>query len=113
MATPEDIASLPLEVLEPRRVGDANQIAGGKDRLAVAKRIGGMDVAFDHVVVQQAIDHIGALAIRSAEYEGVPEQIALVAKGVDADALFLAEVFEGVVGVERIVRDGRSGNDMH
>jgi hypothetical protein len=37
LATPEDIASLPLEVLERRCVGDADQITGGKDRLAVAR----------------------------------------------------------------------------
>ena len=72
LAAPEDIESLTFEVLETRRVGDAHQITGGKDRLAVAKGIGGMDVAFDHVVVQQAVDYVGALAVRGAEHEGVP-----------------------------------------
>lgn len=72
LATPEDIAALPLEVPEPRREGDADQITGGKDRLAVAKGIGGMDVAFDHIVVQQAVGYVWALAVRGAEHEGVP-----------------------------------------
>ena len=71
LATPEYQASLPLEVLEPRRVGDADQSTGGKDRLAVAKRIGGMDVAFDYPVVHQAIDHVGALAVRGAKHQRV------------------------------------------
>src|SRR5450631_2209397 len=99
--TPEDIESLTFEVLETGRVGDAQQMAGAKDGFAVAKRIGGMNVAFDHLIVHQAIDHVGALAIRCAEHQRVPKRIAFVAKGVDADALFLANVFEGVVGVER------------
>jgi len=45
LATPEDIASLTFEVLETGRVGDAHQMAGAKDGFAVAKRIGGMNVA--------------------------------------------------------------------
>jgi hypothetical protein len=72
LAIPKYLASLPLEVLEPRRVGDADQITGGKDRLAVAKRIGGMDVAFDHLVVHQAIDHESALPVRGAKHQRVP-----------------------------------------
>jgi hypothetical protein len=47
-------------------------MAGAKDGFAVAKRIGGMNVAFDYVVVHQTINHVGALAIRGAEHQRVP-----------------------------------------
>ena len=70
--TPEDIESLTFEVLETGRVGDAQQMAGAKDGFAVAKRIGGMNVAFDHLIVHQAIDHVGALATRCPEHQRVP-----------------------------------------
>ena len=72
LAAPEDIESLTFEVLETGRVGDAHQMAGAKDGFAVAKRIGGMNVAFDYVVVHQTINHVGALAIRGAEHQRVP-----------------------------------------
>jgi hypothetical protein len=29
-----------------------------------------MDVSFDHLIVHQAIDDVGALSVRSAEHEG-------------------------------------------
>ena len=58
-------------------------MGGAKDGFAVAKRIGGMNVAFDYVVVHQTINHVGALAIRGTEHQRVPQQVALVAKGVD------------------------------
>ena len=73
----------------------------GEDRLGVAVAVGRVDVAAYDVVAHQPVNDIGALALRSAHHERVPEQLALVDEGVGADALTLAEVLERVAGVER------------
>ena len=64
--------------------------------------VGGVDVAFDHVVAHEAVNDIRALAFRRAENQRMPEQIALIDEGISADPLALAEVFEGMVGIERV-----------
>jgi hypothetical protein len=61
---------------------------------------GQVNIALDDLVVHQPIDDVSALLIRRAKDGGVPQQVALVPEGVDADALALAEVFVRVVGVK-------------
>ena len=68
----EDVEPLTLEVLKARGVRKPCQMAGGKDRFGVPKGIRRMNIAFDHFIVHQAIDHLGALAIRGAEHQRVP-----------------------------------------
>ena len=65
-------------------------------------RVGGVDVAFDHVVTHEAINDICALAFRRAENQGMPEQVALIDEGESADPLAFAKIFEGMVGIERV-----------
>jgi len=45
----KNIKPLTFEILETWRVGEAQQVAGGKYRLAISKGIGGVDIAPDHV----------------------------------------------------------------
>ena len=47
-------------------------MARGEDRFGVAKGIRGMNIAFDHFIVHQTIDHVGALALCGAEDQRVP-----------------------------------------
>jgi hypothetical protein len=47
-------------------------VAGGKYRLAIAKRIGRVDVTLDDIVVHQAVDNVGAFPIRGAKDQRVP-----------------------------------------
>jgi hypothetical protein len=61
-----------------------------------------VDVALDHVVVHQAVDDVGTLALGGADDGRVEQQVPLVDEAVDADAFALAEVLERVVGVERV-----------
>ena len=46
-----------------------------------------VDIASDHVVVHQPVDHVCALTLPSAEDERVKQQIAIVNKAVDAHPL--------------------------
>ena len=69
----EDRETLSLEVLDPGGVGEAEQVHGPEDGLGVAVRVRGVDVAPDHVVVHQAVDDVGALALGGAD-DGRVEQ---------------------------------------
>ena len=46
-----------------------------------------MDVTLDDIVVHQAVDNVGTFSVSRAKDGGVPQQVALVPEGVDADAL--------------------------
>lgn len=89
----EDIEHLLFQVFDARRVGKTEQMRGGKNRFAVAVGIGGMDIAFDDIVIHQPVDHIGAFALCGAEHKGMPEQIALIDKSVGAHAQAFAKIF--------------------
>lgn len=71
-AAAENIQPLPLEILEARRVRDLHQEAGGEYRFAVSESIGGMNVALNHIVFQQTIDHVGTFALGGTEDQRVP-----------------------------------------
>ena len=68
----KNIKPLTFEILETWRVGEAQQVAGGKYRLTISKGIGGMDVTLDDIVVHQAVDNVGALSIGRAKDQRVP-----------------------------------------
>lgn len=76
-----------------------------KQHLAIASGIRGVNVTFDHVVVHQSINHIVRLMFGDADDERERQKMTHVNKGVGTDALILAKVFEGVVGMERIDGD--------
>jgi hypothetical protein len=76
-------------------------VHGPEDCFCVAVRVCGVDVALDHVVVHQAVNDVGALALGGADDRRVEQQMSLVDEAVDADAFALAEVLERVVGVSR------------
>jgi hypothetical protein len=61
-----------------------------------------MDVALHHVISHQPVDDIGTFALCGAEDQRIPEKIALIDKGIGADALALAKILEGIVGIERV-----------
>src|SRR6201987_3240021 len=73
-----------------------------ENSLGKTMRVGGVYIAFDHVITHEAIDDICALAFCRAEHQGMPEQVALIDEGVGADALTFAKIFEGMVGSERV-----------
>src|SRR6266851_4301600 len=102
LTTLEDIEPLSLEVLEARRVGKSQQMANAKNQFAKAKSVGRMNIALHDLVVHQPIDDIGAFPIRRTEDHGMPQQVPLISKGVDAHALAFAEIFVRVVGVQGI-----------
>lgn len=66
--------------------------------LRITMRIGGMDIAFDDIIVHQPIDDIGAFPICCADHQGMPEKVALIDESVGADALALPEIFERTAG---------------
>ncbi len=68
----KNIKPLTFEILETWRVGEAQQVAGGKYRLTISKGIGGMDVTLDDIVVHQAVDNVGALSIGRAKDQRIP-----------------------------------------
>jgi hypothetical protein len=41
-----------------------------------------MNIAFDHVVVHEAIDDIGGLALRGADHSMMPQEMALIDEGI-------------------------------
>jgi hypothetical protein len=96
------IESLPLEVFEPRRIGKPQQMTDAENGLTETEGIRRVDIASGHVVVHQPVDDECALTLPSAEDERVKQQIALVNKAVDTHSLAFTEVFERVVGVERL-----------
>ena len=67
----------------------------GKDDLAVTVSVGRMDIALHNIIVHQAVNDIGTLALGSTDNRGMPEQIALINESVDTHALTLAKIFEG------------------
>src|ERR1700676_3835551 len=79
-------------------------MAHAKDQFTKAEGVGRMNIALDDLVVHQPVDDVSALPIRRAKDSGVPQQVALVPEGVDADALALAEVLVRVVGVKESAR---------
>jgi hypothetical protein len=94
LAALEDIETLPLEILDPGCVREAEQMHRPEDRLGIAVRVRGVDVALDHVVVHQAVDDVGTLSLGGADDGRVEQQVPLVDEAVDADAFALAEVLE-------------------
>ena len=72
-----------------------------EDRLHEAVLVGGMDVASGHIVMQQPVDDIGALALGGAEYQREPEEAALFDEDLGAAHLHPAEVIERMAGVKR------------
>src|SRR4051812_12493314 len=101
-AGPEQIEVLLFQVLDTGSEADSHQVGDREYGLGKAMGVGGVDVAFDHVVAHEAINDIGALAFRRAENQGMPEQAALIDEGVGADPLAFAKIFEGMVGIEGV-----------
>ena len=73
---------------------------GREDGLGVPVGVRRMDVALDDIVVHQAIYDVGAFAFSGTDDDGMEQEVAFVDEAVDADALTLSEVFEGVVRVQ-------------
>src|SRR5271156_1317861 len=101
-ARPEHVEILLFQVLYAGSEADSQQVSDRENGLGKAMRVGGMNVAFDHVVAHEAVNDICALAFRRAENQRMPEQVALIDESVSADALAFAKIFEGMVGVERV-----------
>ena len=81
-ARPKRIEILLFQVLDAGGETASQQVGDREDGLGKAMRVGGVDVAFDHVVTHEAINDICALAFRRAENQGMPEQVALIDEGV-------------------------------
>ncbi len=61
-----------------------------------------MNIAFDDIIMHQAVDDIGAFTVGGTDNNRMPEQVPLVDKAIDAHPLDFAKIFEGMVCVERI-----------
>jgi hypothetical protein len=79
---PKGIQGLALERLDPRRVGDFEEMGHAENRLGVAVGVGRMDVGFDDIVVHEAIDDVGTFTFCGAEDRGTPKKTAAIDKGV-------------------------------
>lgn len=73
-----------------------------KNRLGVAVRVGRMDITFNDIVVHQSVDDIGTFAISCAYHQRMPEEVALINKGIGADTLALPKILERPAGVEAV-----------
>lgn len=80
-------------------------MSDAENRLGIAMRVGRVDDRFDHVVVHEAVDDIGAVALGRAEDRGIPEEDLVADIVVGADALSLSEIFVRVAGVQGIDGD--------
>ena len=85
------VKSLPFQVFDARRIGEAQQMHGPKDGFGVSMGIGRVDIAFDRIIMQQTIDDGGALPFGGTDHGGAEEQMTLVNKAVDANAFILTK----------------------
>ena len=96
----EGVKPLAFEVLDPGCIREPQQMHGPKNHLTIAVSVGRMDVAFHHIVVHKAVDHVGALPLGGTDDCRVKQQVPLVDKAVDANTFAFTEVFERMVRVE-------------
>ena len=94
------VKPLAFEVLDSRCIREPQQMHGPKNHLTIAVSVGRMDVAFHHIVVHKAVDHVGALPLGGTDDCRVKQQVPLVDKAVDANTFAFTEVFERMVRVE-------------
>src|SRR5271167_1004432 len=73
-----------------------------EDGLGKAMRVGGMNIAPDHIVAHETIDDISTFTVGCAEHQGMPKQVSFIDECVGADTLALAKIFEGMIRVERV-----------
>jgi hypothetical protein len=94
LALLEGIDLLPADAFDPRRGLEAQQVRRRKNYFRVAVRVGRLNIALDHIVVHQSVDHISRLAFGRADHGGMPHQITHIDKRHDGDALILAQILE-------------------
>ena len=75
---------------------------GGKNRFAVTMRICGMDVAFDHIIVHEAVNEIGTFPLWCAKHKRVPEKIAFINECIGRYALPFPKIFKGIIGIQGV-----------
>ena len=61
-----------------------------------------MDIAFDYIVVHEAIDYIGAFPLGGAYYDRIPKKTAFIDEAINTYPLAFPEIFERIIGIERI-----------
>jgi hypothetical protein len=82
--------------------GRAQQMAYRENQFVKAEGVGGMNVAHHGFVVHRPVDDVGAFPPGRAEDGRLPQQVTPVAEGVGGHALFFAEIFVRVVGIQGI-----------
>lgn len=65
----ENIKGLLTDALDARGERKAQQMGEAENRFGVAVCVGGMDVAFDNIIVHETVDHISAFALCCADHE--------------------------------------------
>ncbi len=59
-----------------------------------------MDITFDDIVVHETINDIGGFALSGANDVMMPEEVALIDEGVDADPRVLPKILKGIGRIE-------------
>jgi len=90
------------EIFDPRGEGKAQEMQRPEQHFTIAPGIRGMNIAFDHIIVHQAINDIVGLMFGRANDERIRQEVAHINEGVGADSLVLAKVLKGIAGMEGI-----------
>lgn len=85
--------------------GGIDQMRGSKDAFGEAMSVGRMDVALDHLVLHQPVDHVSCFTLGRTDYGAVEQGVTHIDERVEGDSFVFAKVFEGIVGVQGVNRD--------
>src|SRR5260370_16385326 len=83
----EGVKPLAFEVLDSGCIREPQQMHGPKNHLTIAVSVGRMDVAFHHIVVHKAVDHVGALPLGGTDDCQANQQVPPVYKAVYSHTL--------------------------
>ena len=82
----EGVKLLPTETFDSWSVFKVQEVSGPEYTFCRPMRIGRMDIAFDHVVVHQPVDHVSCLPFRTTDHDGMLHQTAPIGERHHADA---------------------------
>jgi hypothetical protein len=90
----ESVDPLSFKVLDSWCVGKPQQVRGAKNGLAITMGVRLMDIAFDDIVVHEAIDYIGAFPLGGAYHDRIPKQTAFIDEAINTYPLAFTKIFK-------------------